>query len=184
MLLVRVIMELCIVVNLLMAIKKILNNVGQAEKEFQVEVEAIGHVRHKNLVRLLGYCIEGTHRRIYCHADSSGAVDKGHRLAKVRAQTVENVVENESHFSLDIVDQDLSSLAMFTRKHLHCEQRKRVVRSQMKEEDGLGGNGFVVDGVRSPSISSKDREESRVENKSSMGSRFKSTRMRCAWMAD
>lgn len=35
---------------------------GQAEKEFRVEVEAIGHVRHKNLVRLLGYCIEGVHR--------------------------------------------------------------------------------------------------------------------------
>lgn len=37
---------------------------GQAEREFRVEVEAFGHVRHKNLVRLLGYCIEGTHR--YC----------------------------------------------------------------------------------------------------------------------
>lgn len=36
---------------------------GQAEKEFRVEVEAIGHVRHKNLVRLLGYCIEGVHRQ-------------------------------------------------------------------------------------------------------------------------
>ena len=35
---------------------------GQAEKEFRVEVEAIGHVRHKNLVRLLGYCVEGIHR--------------------------------------------------------------------------------------------------------------------------
>lgn len=35
---------------------------GQAEREFRVEVEAIGHVRHKNLVRLLGYCIEGVHR--------------------------------------------------------------------------------------------------------------------------
>jgi len=44
------------------AVKKILNNVGQAEKEFRVEVEAIGHVRHKNLVRLLGYCVEGIHR--------------------------------------------------------------------------------------------------------------------------
>ncbi|KAE9455066.1 hypothetical protein C3L33_13062, partial [Rhododendron williamsianum] len=44
------------------AVKKLLNNLGQAEKEFRVEVEAIGHVRHKNLVRLLGYCIEGTHR--------------------------------------------------------------------------------------------------------------------------
>lgn len=37
---------------------------GQAEKEFRVEVEAIGHVRHKNLVRLLGYCIEGVHRLV------------------------------------------------------------------------------------------------------------------------
>lgn len=35
---------------------------GQAEKEFKVEVEAIGRVRHKNLVRLLGYCAEGAHR--------------------------------------------------------------------------------------------------------------------------
>lgn len=26
-------------------------------------MEAIGHVRHKNLVRLLGYCIEGIHRQ-------------------------------------------------------------------------------------------------------------------------
>lgn len=40
---------------------------GQAEKEFRVEVEAIGHVRHKNLVRLLGYCVEGTHRYIYIY---------------------------------------------------------------------------------------------------------------------
>lgn len=40
---------------------------GQAEKEFKVEVEAIGRVRHKNLVRLLGYCAEGAHR----YSDSS-----------------------------------------------------------------------------------------------------------------
>jgi hypothetical protein len=37
---------------------------GQAEKEFRVEVEAIGHVRHKNLVRLLGYCVEGVNRYV------------------------------------------------------------------------------------------------------------------------
>jgi hypothetical protein len=45
-------------------LSKLVHSRGQAEKEFRVEVDAIGHVRHKNLVRLLGYCIEGTHR--YC----------------------------------------------------------------------------------------------------------------------
>ncbi|CAN6449287.1 unnamed protein product [Victoria cruziana] len=34
------------------AIKNLLNNRGQAEKEFKVEVEAIGRIRHKNLVDL------------------------------------------------------------------------------------------------------------------------------------
>ncbi|XP_071918445.1 probable receptor-like protein kinase At5g18500 [Coffea arabica] len=34
----------------LVAVKKILNDIGQVEKEFRVEVEAIGHVRQKKLV--------------------------------------------------------------------------------------------------------------------------------------
>ncbi|KAF7818012.1 putative receptor-like protein kinase [Senna tora] len=58
------------------AVKKILNNVGQAEKEFRVEVEAIGHVRHKNLVRLLGYCIEGTHRMLVYEYVNNGNLEQ------------------------------------------------------------------------------------------------------------
>lgn len=38
---------------------------GQAEKEFKVEVEAIGKVKHKNLVGLLGYCAEGAQRSVF-----------------------------------------------------------------------------------------------------------------------
>lgn len=30
-----------------------------------MEVEVIGRVRHKNLVRLLGYCVEGAYRYLY-----------------------------------------------------------------------------------------------------------------------
>ncbi|CAA7392071.1 unnamed protein product [Spirodela intermedia] len=44
------------------AVKNLLNNRGQAEKDFKMEVEVIGRVRHKNLVRLLGYCVEGAYR--------------------------------------------------------------------------------------------------------------------------
>ncbi|XP_057449531.1 probable serine/threonine-protein kinase At1g01540 [Lotus japonicus] len=57
--------------NTNIAIKNLLNNRGQAEREFKVEVEAIGRVRHKNLVRLLGYCAEGAHRMlVYEYVDN------------------------------------------------------------------------------------------------------------------
>ncbi|CAM8877217.1 hypothetical protein QQ045_020352 [Rhodiola kirilowii] len=58
------------------AVKKILNNLGQAEKEFRVEVEAIGHVRHKNLVRLLGYCIEGVQRMLVYEYVNNGNLEQ------------------------------------------------------------------------------------------------------------
>lgn len=58
------------------AVKKLFNNLGQAEKDFKVEVEAIGHVRHKNLVRLLGYCIEGTQRMLVYEYVNNGNLDQ------------------------------------------------------------------------------------------------------------
>lgn len=58
------------------AVKKILNNMGQAEKEFKVEVEAIGNVRHKNLVRLLGYCIEGVNRLLVYEYVNNGNLEQ------------------------------------------------------------------------------------------------------------
>ncbi|RZR88192.1 hypothetical protein BHM03_00015721 [Ensete ventricosum] len=45
------------------AVKNLLNN----KYGTHVEVEAIGRVRHKNLVRLLGYCVEGVRRLLYLH---------------------------------------------------------------------------------------------------------------------
>ncbi|GER28406.1 protein kinase superfamily protein [Striga asiatica] len=60
----------------IVAVKRLLNNLGQAEKEFRVEVEAIGHVRHKNLVRLLGYCVEGTHRLLVYEYVNNGNLEQ------------------------------------------------------------------------------------------------------------
>ncbi|KAL5209986.1 hypothetical protein ABZP36_005609 [Zizania latifolia] len=60
----------------LVAVKNLLNNRGQAEKEFKVEVEAIGRVRHKNLVRLLGYCVEGAYRMLVYEYVDNGNLDQ------------------------------------------------------------------------------------------------------------
>ncbi|KAJ4953707.1 hypothetical protein NE237_030539 [Protea cynaroides] len=62
--------------NTIVAVKNLLNNRGQAEKEFKVEVEAIGRVRHKNLVRLLGYCVEGAYRMLVYEYVDNGNLDQ------------------------------------------------------------------------------------------------------------
>ncbi|GFY95110.1 protein kinase superfamily protein [Actinidia rufa] len=58
------------------AVKNLLNNKGQAEKEFKVEVEAIGKVRHKNLVGLLGYCAEGARRLLVYEYIDNGNLEQ------------------------------------------------------------------------------------------------------------
>ncbi|KAL5752983.1 hypothetical protein ACOSQ2_023490 [Xanthoceras sorbifolium] len=62
--------------NTKVAVKNLLNNRGQAEREFKVEVEAIGRVRHKNLVRLLGYCAEGAHRMLIYEYVNNGNLEQ------------------------------------------------------------------------------------------------------------
>ncbi|CAI8588884.1 unnamed protein product [Vicia faba] len=62
--------------NTQIAVKNLLNNRGQAEREFKVEVEAIGRVRHKNLVRLLGYCAEGAHRMLVYEFVDNGNLEQ------------------------------------------------------------------------------------------------------------
>ncbi|GJU89151.1 hypothetical protein Tco_1301574 [Tanacetum coccineum] len=96
-------------------------------------------------------------------------------------QAIENVVENESHFSLEVVDQDLSSLAMFI-KHLMVGEEKEefmggigggsFAKRLMVAKDGLGGDGLLKMVEDHSHVQSKDGEDGGVENKSSMGSRL------------
>lgn len=62
--------------NTQIAVKNLLNNKGQAEKEFKVEVEAIGRVRHKCLVKLLGYCAEGAQRMLVYEYINNGNLEQ------------------------------------------------------------------------------------------------------------
>lgn len=60
------------------AVKNLLNDKdkGQAEKEFRVEVEAIGKVRHKNLVGLVGYCADGFQRMLVYEFIDNGNLEQ------------------------------------------------------------------------------------------------------------
>ncbi|XP_022750968.1 G-type lectin S-receptor-like serine/threonine-protein kinase LECRK1 [Durio zibethinus] len=57
----------------IVAIKK-LENVEDGEREFQKEMTAIGRTNHRNLVRLLGYCVEGSKKLLVYEYLSNGSL--------------------------------------------------------------------------------------------------------------
>ncbi|XP_056167084.1 G-type lectin S-receptor-like serine/threonine-protein kinase SD2-5 [Syzygium oleosum] len=58
-----------------LAVKK-LEGVGQGNKEFRAEVCSIGSIHHHHLVRLKGFCEEGTHRLLAYEYMAKGSLDK------------------------------------------------------------------------------------------------------------
>ncbi|XWS33191.1 hypothetical protein CRYUN_Cryun22dG0058200 [Craigia yunnanensis] len=57
----------------IVAIKR-LENVDEGEREFQTEMTAIGRTNHRNLVRLLGYCVEGLKKLLVYEYLSNGSL--------------------------------------------------------------------------------------------------------------
>ncbi|XP_058070874.1 G-type lectin S-receptor-like serine/threonine-protein kinase LECRK3 [Magnolia sinica] len=58
----------------IVAIKKLDKVLQDGEREFRTEVSTIGQTHHKNLVRLLGFCDEGTHRLLVYEYMSNGSL--------------------------------------------------------------------------------------------------------------
>ena len=46
----------------MVAVKRLEKEFAQGERDFQTELKTIGKMYHKNLVRLLGYCLDGDHK--------------------------------------------------------------------------------------------------------------------------
>ncbi|CAN1333728.1 G-type lectin S-receptor-like serine/threonine-protein kinase LECRK4 [Linum perenne] len=72
------------------AVKKLDKLAQEREKEFKAEVNAIGRTHHKNLVRLLGFCDESSHRLlvyevpiIHCDIKPQNVLLDGFLTAKV-----------------------------------------------------------------------------------------------------
>lgn len=55
---------------------KNLEGLGQVKKSFLAEVETIGSVHHVNLVRLIGFCAEKSHRLLVYECMCNGSLDK------------------------------------------------------------------------------------------------------------
>lgn len=57
------------------AVKVLLTHSKQGEKEFQNEVMLLGRLHHRNLLNLVGYCAEGSHRLLVYDFMSNGSLN-------------------------------------------------------------------------------------------------------------
>ncbi|CAK8535168.1 unnamed protein product [Lathyrus sativus] len=115
-----------------LAVKK-LEGIGQGKKEFRAEVSIIGNIHHLNLVRLKGFCADGTHRLLVYEYMANNSLDKW--IFK----------KNKSEFLLDWDTR--FNIALGTAKglaYLHQECDSKIVHCDIKPENVLLDDHFTA----------------------------------------
>ncbi|XVE51497.1 hypothetical protein DITRI_Ditri02bG0046600 [Diplodiscus trichospermus] len=113
----------------MVAVKR-LENIGQGIEEFLAEVDTIGNIHHINLVKLIGFCVEKSHRILVYEYMSRGSLDKWifHENSSICLdwKTRKNIV-------LDIA----KGLA-----YLHEDCRQRIAHLDVKPQNILLDDNF------------------------------------------
>ncbi|KAJ7966186.1 Receptor protein kinase [Quillaja saponaria] len=114
------------------AVKK-LEGLGQGKKEFRAEVSIIGSIHHHHLVRLRGFCAEGTHRLLVYEYMANGSLDKW--LFKKKKE--ELLLDWDTRFNI----------ALGTAKglaYLHEDCDAKIVHCDIKPENVLLDGNFLA----------------------------------------
>uniref|UniRef100_A0ACD5WRX3 Uncharacterized protein n=1 Tax=Avena sativa TaxID=4498 RepID=A0ACD5WRX3_AVESA len=111
------------------AVKKLEKLQQETEKEFMVEVQTIGQTFHKNLVRLLGFCNEGTDRLLVYEFMPNGSLD-GFLFS-----------DAQPHWSLRV------QVALGVARgllYLHEECSKQIIHCDIKPQNILLDDNFMA----------------------------------------
>jgi serine/threonine protein kinase len=111
---------------------------GQGQKEFRAEVATIGNIHHFNLVRLCGFCVEGSYRMLVYEFMEHGSLDR----LLFRKILVE---EGEDAVSLDWLNR--LNIAICTARglaYLHEECREKILHLDIKPQNILLDKNFVA----------------------------------------
>ncbi|KAI9191835.1 hypothetical protein LWI28_014201 [Acer negundo] len=115
-----------------LAVKK-LEGIGQGKKEFRAEVSIIGSIHHHHLVKLKGFCAEGTHRLLAYEYMAKNSLDKW--IFK----------RNQEGFLLDW--ETRFNIALGTAKglaYLHEDCDAKIIHCDIKPENVLLDDNFLA----------------------------------------
>ncbi|KAL5758269.1 hypothetical protein ACOSP7_020880 [Xanthoceras sorbifolium] len=115
-----------------LAVKK-LEGIGQGKKEFRAEISTIGSVHHVHLVKLKGFCMEGSHRLLVYEYMGNGSLDKWIFKTEEESQ----LLSWNARFNI----------ALGTAKglaYLHEECEVKIVHCDIKPENVLLDDNFTA----------------------------------------
>ncbi|KAF6172269.1 hypothetical protein GIB67_024891 [Kingdonia uniflora] len=104
---------------------KCLDGLGQVKKSFLAEVETIGSVHHVNLVRLVGFCVDKTHRLLVYEYMCNGSLEKW-----IFPKTEEHILDWKTRQSI------ISDIAKGL-TYLHEQCRQKIVHLDIKPQNIL-----------------------------------------------
>ncbi|ERN05705.1 G-type lectin S-receptor-like serine/threonine-protein kinase LECRK4 [Amborella trichopoda] len=111
------------------AVKKLHGLIEDGEREFRSELTTIGKTHHKNLVQLLGYCDEGSHRLLVYQFMSNGSLANVMFNPETRPNWAQRV-----EISLGIARGVL---------YLHEECETQIIHCDIKPQNILLDNNFT-----------------------------------------
>ncbi|VAH82918.1 unnamed protein product [Triticum turgidum subsp. durum] len=118
----------------LVAVKK-LEGVRQGEKQFRAEVSTIGTIQHVNLIRLLGFCSEGTRRLLVYEHMPNGSLDR--HLFGSSSSPGHGVLSWETRYQIALgIARGLD--------YLHDKCRDCIIHCDIKPENILLDDAFAV----------------------------------------
>ncbi|XVF48363.1 hypothetical protein PTKIN_Ptkin03bG0184300 [Pterospermum kingtungense] len=115
-----------------LAVKK-LEGIGQGKKEFRAEVGIIGSIHHFHLVRLKGFCAEGSHRLLAYEYMANGSLDKW----IFKRNREEPLLDWETRFNIAVGT--AKGLA-----YLHEDCDAKIVHCDIKPENVLLDDNFLA----------------------------------------
>ncbi|GLJ16584.1 hypothetical protein SUGI_0283990 [Cryptomeria japonica] len=110
----------------LVAVKK-LEGRAQSEKQFRAEISTIGNIQHVNLVRLRGFCVEGSQRMLVYDFLQNGSLDS---FLSRKSKEADRLLDWKTRFGIALGT--ARALA-----YLHEGCRDRIIHCDIKPENIL-----------------------------------------------
>ncbi|GLJ27715.1 hypothetical protein SUGI_0543940 [Cryptomeria japonica] len=127
----------CLIDGTLVAVKK-LEGSRQHEKEFRAEISCLGNIQHANLIRLRGFCAEGSRRLLVYEYMPNGSLNS--LLFSSNSKTKRNALDWKARFQIALgtargvaVEADIGELTRAIVIGLLCIEREEEMRPSMEQ---------------------------------------------------